>query len=138
VGLGVRAGYLLDTNHLGLAVARGSATNVRLRELRKAGVRVGTIVPAICELELGVQYVREPAKYRVNLRQLLREIRLWPLDLQTATIYGRMLADLRRRGRVLSQVDVMLASVAEQMNLVLVTTDKDFDALPQIPKENWV
>ncbi len=37
----------------------------------------------------------------------------------------------------MSQIDMMLASLAEQMNLVLISTDSDFDALPHIPREDW-
>ncbi|CAA9444522.1 MAG: hypothetical protein AVDCRST_MAG64-4447 [uncultured Phycisphaerae bacterium] len=32
---------------------------------------------------------------------------------------------------------MMLASLAEQMNLVLLSTDSDFDELPHIPREDW-
>ena len=38
--------------------------------------------------------------------------------------------DLQQWGRVLSQVDMMLAALARQMNLNLVTSDLDFAALP--------
>lgn len=31
----------------------------------------------------------------------------------------------------------MLASVARQMGLTLVTTDTDFEALPDLKRENW-
>jgi len=46
--------------------------------------------------------------------------------------------DLRRRGRVLSQVDVMLAALTRQMQLTLVTADQDFAALPDVKTENWI
>jgi tRNA(fMet)-specific endonuclease VapC len=137
MGARVRAGYLLDTNHLGLAVTVGTSVHVRLVSLRRRGVRIGTCIPVLCEIERGVHFVREPDVYRRNLQHLLSRIRLWPLDVLTSTVYGRVAADLQRRGRVLSQVDMMLASLAEQMNLVLVSTDLDFDALPHIPREDW-
>jgi predicted nucleic acid-binding protein len=46
--------------------------------------------------------------------------------------------DLKRRGRVLSQVDMMLAALARQMTLTIITSDQDFTALPDIPTENWL
>ena len=55
----------------------------------------------------------------------------------TAKAYGEIHNDLRRRGRALSQVDMMLAALARQMKLTLVTTDRDFEALPDIRAENW-
>ena len=73
----------------------------------------------------------------MNLEALLRQVRIWPLDLRTAALYGVIHQDLKRRGRVLSQVDMMLAALARQMNLTLVTSDNDFAALPDIPIEKW-
>ena len=32
----------------------------------------------------------------------------------------------------------MLAALCRQMNLTLLTTDRDFEALPDIRVENWV
>jgi predicted nucleic acid-binding protein len=38
-------------------------------------------------------------------------------------MYGEIHQDLKRRGRVLSQVDMMLAALARQMGLKLATSD---------------
>ena len=132
-----RGGYLLDTNHLGTAVAPGSSVRERLAETRRSGGRVGTCVPVLCELEAGIHQVREPARFRQQLDRLLHQIAIWPLDRTAARLYGELYVDLRRRGRVLSQVDIMLAALANQMGLTLVTTDTDFAALPDLKTENW-
>ncbi len=131
-------GYLLDTNHIGHAVTPGSIVRQRITELRLAGSRVGTCVPVLCEIEAGLQQVRQAQLYRLNLDRLLRQVRVWPLDNQTAIEFGIIHNDLKRRGRVLSQVDMMLAALARQMKLTLVTTDQDFAALPDVFSENWV
>jgi tRNA(fMet)-specific endonuclease VapC len=55
-----------------------------------------------------------------------------------ARIYGELYLTLKRKGRILSQVDLMLAALAKQMNLTLLTTDRDFEALPELPTENWL
>ena len=87
------AGYLLDTNHLGQAVTRTSVVRKRLEAARKAGDRLGTCVPALCEIEAGIRQVRYPEEYRRNLKRLLR--------------------------------------------LTLLTTDRDFEALPEIRTDDW-
>jgi predicted nucleic acid-binding protein len=133
----VSAGYLLDTNHVGHAVTSESVVRHRIVDLRKRGVKVGTCVPVLCEIEAGIQQVSKPNAYRLNLQRLLRQIRIWPLDLSTAKIYGEIHQDLKRRGRVLSQEDMMLAALARQMNLVVATSDQDFAALADMRTENW-
>ena len=132
------AGYLFDTNHLGKAVTAGSAVRKRKAQLRAGGARLATCVPVLCEIEAGIQQVNEPDAYRLNLESLLRQVRIWPIDRLTARMYGAIHHDLKARGRVLSQVDMMLAALARQMNLTLVTSDQDFAALPDIPTENWL
>jgi len=47
--------YLLDTNHLSEAIRPVSAIRTRLRKERLAGHVFGTCVPALGELETGIQ-----------------------------------------------------------------------------------
>lgn len=94
-------------------------------------------MPVLCEIEAGVQQVNRPEEYRRNLDRLLRQVRIWPIDSTTARLYGAIYHDLKGRGRVLSQVDMMLAALARQMQLTLVTSDRDFAAFPDLTKENW-
>jgi tRNA(fMet)-specific endonuclease VapC len=134
----VTSGYLLDTNHIGHAVTPGSVVCRRIIELRSRGLKVGTCVPVLCEIEAGIQQVSQPDLYRLNLERLLRQVRIWPIDRSTAEHYGAIHHDLRRRGRILSQVDMMLAALARQMDLMLITSDQDFAALPDVPTQNWM
>jgi len=71
------------------------------------------------------------------LEQLFRHIRLWPLDSETARLYGKVYIELRDQGRVLSQIDMVLAALARQHKLTLLTTDRDFEALSDLRVENW-
>jgi predicted nucleic acid-binding protein len=131
------AGYLLDTNHVGLAVDKTSNVGRKIFEARLSGARVGTCLPVLCEIEAGIRQVRRKAAYRRDLDHLLGQLRLWPLDVKTTQIYGDLYIELRRRGRVLSQVDIMVAALARQMKLTVLTTDMDFEGLPDVPREDW-
>ena len=134
----MRIGYLLDANHLGEAVTRTSSVRERLEQARIAGAKLGTCVPVLCEVEVGIQQVRWPTEYRRNLDRLLRHVRVWPIDRRTSEIYGEVYHLLHRRGRTLSQVDIMLAALAQQMGLKLLSPDRDFEALPHLATENWL
>jgi len=92
----------------------------------------------LCELEVGIQQVRRPDEYRQNLHRLLRHVRIWPIDLETARLYGEIYLKLRRAGKVLSPVDKMLAALARQMRVKVLTTNRDFEGLPEIGTENWL
>ena len=118
--------------------APSSIVRERIAQLRSTGTKVGTCVPVLCEIEVGIQQVNRADLYRLNLDRLLRQVRVWPIDNSTAILYGIIHYDLKRRGRVLSQVDMMLAALARQMKVTLVTTDQDFASLPDVPTENWL
>jgi tRNA(fMet)-specific endonuclease VapC len=130
--------YLLDTNHVTSAVRVGSSMLQRIEQELKRGVHVGTCVPVLCEVEAGRRKVARPDVYAKGLKSLLRMIRVWPVTVATSQHYGEIHQFLRSKGRVLSQVDVMLASLSRELNLVLVTTDQDFAALPWLKTVNWI
>jgi tRNA(fMet)-specific endonuclease VapC len=130
------AGRLLDTNQIGQAVRRGSVLD-RINIEKGKGIRIGTCLPVLCEIESGRQKVAKPDVYRRRLNVLLNKIFLWPLTRTTAEHFGEIDQDLRQRGRSLSQVDIMLAALCRELDLTLVTTDKDFAALPWLKTEDW-
>ena len=132
------ADYLLDCNHLSASIRKVSAVRDRIHQSRRAGQRFISIHPALCELEAGIQHTPDPDANRRRLTQLLRHVRLWPLDVETARFYGEVFNELRQKGRVLSQVDMMLAALARQHKLIVLTTDRDFEPLPDLTVENWV
>lgn len=132
------SGRLLDANHFGLAVRADSPVLERIKSELQRGLRIGTCVPVLCEIEVGACNVTDPAEYRRGMQRLLRHVRVWPLTETTAGLYGEIANDLRRRGRALSQIDIMLAVLCRELDLTLVTTDKDFVALPWLKTENWV
>jgi predicted nucleic acid-binding protein len=106
-------------------------------ESRLKGNRFGTCIPVLCEIEAGIRQLARPQRYRRNLNHLLRQVRIWPVDLKTARLYGDIYQELRRRGRALSQVDITLAALARQMGLILLTTDRDFEAVRGLRTEDW-
>ena len=129
--------YLLDCNHLSAALRKVSPVRERIQLGRSAGERFISCHPVLCELEVGIQRTSKPDENRRRLTQLLGHVRLWSLDNETTRIYGAIYLELRRKGRVLSQVDIMLAALARQHKLALLTTDRDFEALSDLRVENW-
>ncbi len=130
--------YLVDTNHLGAAINPVSRLRERIYQEHRKGIRFRTCVPVLCELEAGIQDSSHVASFRRHLSHVLRKMTLVPLDPSIARAYGQIFLELRRRGRPLSQVDTMLAAIAREMNVTLLTTDSDFEALPDIRTENWL
>ena len=130
--------YLLDTNHLGEAIGRVSIVRDRVQQMHRHGDVFGTCVPVLCELLVGLVLRKDAAKCRIRLDGLLQVVRLWPIEVEIADRYADAYHELQKAGRALSQVDILLAAMARHMKATLLTTDKDFQALPDIPTENWL
>ncbi len=129
--------HLLDCNHLSASLRRVSPVRERIHQGRRAGHRFISCYPVLCELEVGIQQTPNPDDNHRRLAQLLRHVRLWLLDTETTRLYGAVYLELRPQGRVLSQVDIMLAALARQHKLIVLTTDRDFEALADLAVENW-
>jgi tRNA(fMet)-specific endonuclease VapC len=63
---------------------------------------------------------------------------LWPFTLDVAREYGRLFAELRRIGRPMQVIDMMIAATAHTFSdCIVVTTDSDLSAVPGLKVENW-
>src|SRR5690348_572588 len=130
--------HLLDTNHIGEAIGRVSVVRDRIQQLHRQGVVFGTCGPVLCELLVGVIQRKDVTAARRRLGGLLQVVRVWPIELAIADHYAEVYHELQKAGRALSQVDMLLAAMARHLNATLLTTDQDFQALPDIRVENWL
>ena len=134
----MRKYYFLDTNHLSHALGKVSTLRDRIRQGRRQGFRFGTCWPALFELEVGMSQTREPEVCRRNLKVLLKEVSIWAPDWKLMRGFGEVHHLLKQRGRILSHTDKVLAAMARIEKATLLTTDRDFEAIPEIKTENWI
>ena len=130
--------YLLDTNHVGEAIGRVSVARDRIGQVHRQGVVFATCVPVLCELLVGIVQRKDADNARRRLAGLLQVVRVWPIELTITDHYANVYHELKTAGRALSQVDMLLAALARHMDATMLTTDRDFDALPDIRTENWL
>jgi len=130
--------YLLDTNAVADCLFRRRGVHERVLAARLAGHTIGTGIPVLAELFAGIEY---SASRDTNLDVLNRNIALfrqWPLTTEVAREFGRLYATLRRAGRTIQTVDLMIAAIALTMGgCTVVTSDSDLSAVPGLNVENW-
>ncbi len=132
------AGYLLDTNHLSEAIRSVTSLRDRIRAARRTGLRFGTSWSALCELEVGIVQLRDAAAYWRTLAIVLKDVRIWPIDWNIVRRFGQYASELSSTGKILSHVNTVLAAMAAEFDVTLLTTDRDFEVIPRIRTENWV
>jgi len=65
-------------------------------------------------------------------------LRLWPIDQETTVEFAEVFQELRAAGKILSQFDLLIASLARQHNFTLLTSDQDFVPVKRLKLENWL
>ena len=130
--------YLLDSGIMGHFIDRRRGVDVRVREVRQRGGRIGTGMPVVGELFGGMELSASRDRNMQQLRIALEQIICWPFDRAAAQEYGRIYAVLRRAGRSMQQIDMQIAAIALSLgNTTVVTTDSDLSAVPGLRVENW-
>lgn len=130
--------YLLDSGIMSDFVNRRHGVPEKVREAQLVGSRIGTCIPVVAELFFGVELSSTRDENLRRLHRALSGIVCWPLDRGAAEEYGRLAADLRRAGRTIQQIDIMVAAIARTLGQCpVVSTDSDFAAVPGLTVENW-
>jgi tRNA(fMet)-specific endonuclease VapC len=130
--------YLLDTGAAADTIFRRLGVHDRVKEAKAAGHRIGIGLPVLGELYAGVEYSATRDHNFEVLRRNLRLFIFWPFTPRAAEVYGRLYAELRRKGRTIQQVDLQIAAIALCLgNCTVVSKDGDLSAVPGLSVENW-
>jgi tRNA(fMet)-specific endonuclease VapC len=130
--------YLLDTNAVGDFINHRSGVPERVHEARGRGAVIGTCEPVVAEFFFGVENSATRDENLKRLRHGLSRLRCWPLDRRASEEYGRLAAALKRAGRLIGQIDLLIAAVALTVgDCTVVTSDTDLLAVPGLSVENW-
>lgn len=119
-------------------IFRRRGVHERTRAARLAGHKIGTGIPVLAELFAGIEF---SATRDANLDVVNRNVglfRQWPFTTEAAREFGRLYALLRRAGRTIQTVDLMIAAIALTLgNCTIITSDTDLPAVPGLNVENW-
>ena len=130
--------YLLDTGIAQEFIGRNAKVVQRVDGTRRAGNRIGICTPVLGELWSGVEGSISRDRNLHRLRLALSRLVVWPYTNEAAEQFGRVFAELRRIGRPMQQIDIMVAAIAFALgNCTVVSKDTDLAAIPGLEVENW-
>jgi tRNA(fMet)-specific endonuclease VapC len=130
--------YLLDTGPAQDFLDDRHGVRERVDAARKQGHRIGICTPVLGELWSGVEGSASRDRNLQRLRHGLSRLILWPYDERAAAEYGRIFTELRRQGRPMQQIDIMIAAIAFTLgNCTVVSADSDLAVVPGLGIENW-
>src|SRR5262245_50658104 len=102
--------YILDTNALGDFINHRNGVDARVLKARAAGNRIGTCGPIVGELYYGLELSTSRDENIKRANAALTRLIFWPFDRDAGIEFGRLRAELRRRGRAMRIPDIQLAA----------------------------
>ncbi|NMF63171.1 VapC toxin family PIN domain ribonuclease [Brasilonema octagenarum UFV-E1] len=130
--------FLLDTN-MCIYIIKRKPPKVfeKFQTLDIFDVAISSIT--VAELEYGVYKSQRREQNQAALTQFLIPLEIIPFDASTTQTYGRIRADLERQGIVVGSMDMLIASQAISLGLILVTNNvRELSRIPGLVLENWV
>ena len=128
--------YLLDTDTL-IYFLKGDENVVRMMG-NHALDRLTTSIINHSELLFGA-FNSSRKQHNLNIvNQLLDKINILPFCKEASSIFAEQKAILRKKGQILADLDLLIASIAIKNKCVLVTNnDKHFSRIKPLKLENW-
>ena len=130
--------FLLDTNICIYIIKRQPPQVLdKFRTLDLSDVGISSIT--VAELEYGAYKSQQTDRNRVAFNQFLMPLEIVPFDERATQNYGQLRSQLERQGIVIGSMDMLIASQALSLGLILVTNNvKEFSRIPDLVVENWV
>lgn len=129
--------YMLDTDAcIALIKNRPEAMRIRLSRLSPEEIGISSIVGA--ELWFGVAHSQKKNQNEAALNDFLDFATLLDWPCEAAPLYGKIRAGLQKQGTPIGAMDLLIASHALFLDVVLVTNNtKEFKRVPDLKIENW-
>ena len=130
--------YILDTN-ICIYLIKHKPLQVfeKLQEHNPDEICISAVTYA--ELVHGVEKSKAVERNRLALTILLSNIEILNFDMKAAEEYGRIRADLEKKGMPTGPLDMMIAGHAKSLGYTVVTNNVgEFKRVEGLQYENWV
>lgn len=128
--------YMLDTNMCIYAQKNNLNVIAQIKENFQQGLAISSIT--LAELEHGVQASVNIEKNTIALLKFLSIVDVLPFDSGAAVEYGKICADLRRKGTPIGTMDMLISAHAKSENLIVVTHNtREFKRIEGLQLADW-
>jgi tRNA(fMet)-specific endonuclease VapC len=129
--------YLLDTN-ICIFIIKNNPSLVlnRFKKLSPGEILLSSIT--LAELRYGVEKSHHKERNSDALEEFILPLEIASFDDRAAHFYGVLQAQLEKKGTPIGPLELMIASHAQSLELILVTNNiKEFSRVPRLPLQDW-
>lgn len=131
-------GYLLDANIITALIKRELKIIDKIERLPTNDMPIFISVITYYEIERGLIAVNATRKLEIFNNFLDKYQILFLDDLNIAKKASQIYANLKRRGCLIQDADILIAATAIIHNLILVSNDSDLLRVEELILENWL
>jgi len=132
--------YLFDTDILSHVLKKRRSAGLMAR--LEATPRAAQFTSAVNAAEVYFGVLRKEGRkdlLRYYEGEIFSRLVILPFDQDSARIFGRIKADLERRGLPRFEADLQIAAIAIANNLILVSGNiRHYSGIPGLRVENWI
>ncbi len=133
--------YVLDTTAFSAVMKRDSVLIGMLKGFRPNDIV--TVPPVVAEIQYGIKRLKSATKKVLLLKserdRLLSLIKVLPWQPEASKNYGKIKADLERKGMIIDDFDIAIAAIALSHNCGVLTANlKHFDRIEDLGTLSWL
>jgi predicted nucleic acid-binding protein len=132
------AAYLLDTNHASPLVTLNHPLRTQVRDALRKGSNFAICVPVLTETLFGIGVLPRAGQNQAEWRVWQSMFVCYVPDETDAVVAANLQIRLRRKGRQLTTIDATIATIALRHQLILLTTDQDYQYVDRLETQNWL
>lgn len=126
--------HMLDTNIVSHLVRQHPRVVNHYSQIAPEDMCISSVTEA--ELLYGVAKKQSHALHE-TISAFLKTITICDWDSDAAAIYGKLSADMEKRGKVMGDLDQLIAAHALSRGTTIVTNDQAFGMVQELKVEDW-
>lgn len=129
---------LLDTDILIEFLRNDEDAKEKISRLLESYQLLSTSSINVAELYFGA-YLSENKEENINaVNKLLSKLVIYPFEIIDGKIYGEIRASLKRKGELINELDIFIASIAIEKDITLITRNiKHYEKVHKVQVETW-
>lgn len=129
--------YLFDTDIL-IYWLKGNQA-IERKAVAMGLENIGYSIISLAELYFGAYNSEQIEKNLKAIKIVQQKLPLFNCNDKSSQLFGMIKAQLTQQGNIIMDADIMIGSIAQANELILVTNNtKHFQRIPNLPLENWL
>ena len=130
--------FLFDTNTVSALLKQNKMIAEKVNDVTDKGAKIFLSIVTDYEIQRGLFAVNATTQLK-NYEILRQQYQLlWIDNLEISKTAAEIHADLKQKGQIIQDADILIAATAIVNNLTVVTGDNHFLRISNLKVENWL